>query len=161
MAKKREDLSSLINLAKRKEIPKVIQTTTGDDKVREKKINFSFVLSIEQMQKLRNFVDEKRNSDIEFFNFNNTDAFREGLELLKSEHPDLKKRPRALKIPTRIGRRFGTKNGEERFPTSFSISEDERNFIYDFIYNKALENSRYCKENFFNEIINKITKINK
>lgn len=122
----------------------------------EKFLSFPFNLEQDKIEFLRNFVTYKRKSDPAFFHYNNSSAIREGLELLDKEYPELRKRPAAVKIPTRYGTR-GRLNGVIKIKTSYWINEVEREFIYNFIYMKSLTNEDYNKSEFMDDLINALT----
>lgn len=114
--------------------------------------NFSFTVPKKNIELIRNFVIEKRNSDVAHFHYNNSSAIREGINLLKEKHPNLQQRPKGIKFPARSGAR-GSLNGVETYTTSFSISEAHREFIYDYIYLKSLSTEGYNKVDFFADLI--------
>lgn len=118
--------------------------------------NFSFTVPKENIELIRNFVIEKRNSDVAHFHYNNSSAIREGINLLKEKHPNLQQRPKGIKFPARSGAR-GSLNGVETYSTSFSISEANREFIYDYIYLKSLTTEGYNKVDFFADLVTLLT----
>lgn len=118
--------------------------------------NFSFTVPKENIELIRNFVIEKRNSDVAHFHYNNSSAIREGINLLKEKYPNLQQRPKGIKFPARSGAR-GSLNGVETYSTSFSISEAHREFIYDYIYLKSLSTDGYNKVDFFADLVSLLT----
>jgi hypothetical protein len=116
-------------------------------------INFSFNLEQEKVEFLRNFVYFKRSLSPEFFHYNNSHALREGINLLQNENQNLKNRPTIAKVPTRVGSR-GNLNGIVKLKTSYSISEADRNFMYNYIYDKQNSNPDFSKTEFMEDIIN-------
>lgn len=114
--------------------------------------SFPFNLEQEKVEFLRNFVSFKRKSGPAFFHYNNSSAIREGVELLNEKYPDMKRRPAEIKIPTRYGTR-GRLNGVVKVKTSYWINEVEREFIYNFIYMKSLQQEEYNKSEFMDDLI--------
>ncbi len=155
MKNKKEDLSDLLKIVSETRITPPVQKVVSEQNNAEKKttLNFPFVLTFEQMNFLREYVLVKRKQNIEYFSFSNTDAFREGLKLLKDIN-SIPARPNEIKIPTRKGRRLGSKKGDKKYNTSFSLTTEEINFIYDFIYLKSKDGTDYNKEEFFEEVLN-------
>lgn len=113
---------------------------------------FAFNIEEEKVKFLRDFVLYKRNSNPQFFHFNNSKAIREGIEILSELHPDLKIRPQEVKIPTRKGT-DGLLNGVIKLKTSYWINEIEKDFIYNFIYAQSLKNNDYNKSDFMTDLI--------
>jgi hypothetical protein len=133
-----------------------LQATEKKEQLNEKKFfTFSFNLEQQAVEFLREFVLYKRKSDSLFFHFNNSQAIREGILLLKANNPSIEARPEHLKIPTRVGRE-GSLNGAVKLKTSYFINEVERDFIYNFIYEKSLQNVYYSKTDFMNDLIGAI-----
>ena len=124
-------------------------------------LNFSFNVDKTLIDFIRKFVDLKRSNPNDF-HYNQTDAIREGLALLKSSYKEIEERPLSVKIPTRKGRVLGSTiedfNRTEKTKTSFRINEIEKEFIYDFIYYKSLSDKNYDKEKFLDEIIKLLKK---
>lgn len=118
--------------------------------------NFSFNVDKSNVDFIRKFVDMKR-SNPDDFHYNQTDAIREGILLLKEKNPHITERPSAIKIPTRKGRIFGSTveefNKIEKIKTSFRINEIEKEYIYDYIYSKTLIEKSFGKEDFLEELI--------
>lgn len=115
-------------------------------------LSFPFNLEQEKVQFLRSFVLFKRNLSPEFFHYNNSHAIREGIDLLGQAHPNLKKRPKTVKIPTRLGSQ-GSLNGKVKLKTSYWINEVERDFIYNFIYANSIIKNEYSKSDFMDDLI--------
>ena len=133
-----------------------LQATEKNEQLNENNFfTFSFNLEQKAIEFLREFVLYKRKSDSIFFHFNNSQAVREGMLLLKANNPTIEARPKHLKIPTRIGR-DGSLNGAVKLKTSYWINEVERDFIYNFIYAKSLQNANYSKTDFINDLISAI-----
>lgn len=161
MSKKvKQDLSALIDKARETQIetPKQIviskQILELPEKNEEDKIvSFSFNIEKTRVEFLRTFVLFKRNIGPEFFHYSNTEAVREGIQYLRNEHTDLKNRPVSVKMSTRKGTQ-GRLHGVEKLKTSFSISKDDREFIYDLIYQNDVKNGNYGKAEFFDDLIN-------
>lgn len=115
--------------------------------------NFSFNIEKPLFIFIRKFVEFKRSNPDEF-HYSQSDAIREGINLLKKSNPNVTQRPKAVKIPTRKGRVVGTVDGniEEKVKTSFRINEIEKEYIYDFIYSKTTSEKPYGKEDFLKEL---------
>jgi Arc/MetJ-type ribon-helix-helix transcriptional regulator len=117
--------------------------------------NFSFNVDRSLVDFIRKFVDIKRSNPDEY-HYNQSDAIREGIKLLKEANIEIGQRPRSVKIPTRKGRTFGSTvedfNKVEKIKTSFRINEIEKEYIYDFIYSKATSEKPYGKEDFLEEL---------
>lgn len=105
---------------------------------------FSFLLKIETMEKLRLIEEFKRRKK---FQYNVSDVIREGIKKMKKKYQSLPNRPEGL-IPTRRGKHSNSEKKEKTF-TSFRISGEDRDFIYDFMYFKNLnENGDLITSNF-------------
>lgn len=117
--------------------------------------NFSFNVEKPLIDFIRKFVDIKRTNPDQY-HYSQSDAIREGINLLREINPTIIQRPRAVKIPTRKGRVYGTVidegNKTEKVKTSFRINEIEKEYIYDFIYSKATSEKPYGKEDFLEEL---------
>ncbi len=115
--------------------------------------NFSFTADVESLNYIRSLEFEKRQQDPEFFQFSASDVVKEGVELLRQTGPKLKKRPEGM-IPTRRGR---TPKGEEiikKVRTSFSLTESDVNYIYDYIFTKTGDTlGAFTKEDFMTDMI--------
>lgn len=156
MAKKiNSSVSSLIS---------VIGTATKQlEEIGEKRIfsednlfNFSFNVDRSIVDFIRNFVDKKRDNPDDY-HYNQTDAIREGIVLMKLKNPDIPQRPAKIGIPTRKGRVLGSTAQDfiktEKIKTSFRINEIEKEYIYDYIYSKTLNDKTFGKEHFLGELI--------
>ncbi|HAV02469.1 MAG TPA: hypothetical protein DCW95_04620 [Chryseobacterium sp.] len=121
--------------------------------VKQKSNNFSFTADIDSLNYIRALEFEKRRQDPEFFQFSASDVVKEGVELLRQTGPKLKKRPEGM-IPTRRGR---TPKGEEiikKVRTSFSLTESDVNYIYDYIFTKTGDTlGAFTKEDFMTDMI--------
>ena len=115
-------------------------------------VSFPFNLEQEKVEFLRNFVLFKRNLSPDFFHYNNSHAVREGILLLQNKNPNLEQRPKSVKIPTRLGTR-GNLNGIVKLKTSYYISEAEKNFMYDYIYNMQSSKPHFSKAEFMEDLI--------
>lgn len=124
-------------------------------KNKEKKINFTFNLNQEMISFIRKFVHFKRFEKNEFL-YNQSIFLTEGVSILREKNKELPKRPQAFKIPTTKGRRQGyvaSEQIQEKFVTSFRILEEDKDFIYDYIYQRLKEELIYLKEHFLFELI--------
>lgn len=131
---------------------------TNETQYSDDVVNFSFVLEKTKIQWLREYVLKKRTTALKFFHFSNTDAVKEGIALLREKYPDLEQRPKTLKYSTKVGRTYGAVNKAEKMNTSYSITEKDKGFIYDLIYFKSTSGEEYTKTDFFNELIEELSK---
>lgn len=123
---------------------------------KEKTLIFPYQLDESTMLFIRNFIHYKRFED-GVFEYNLSSVMKEGISLLKEKYPNIPLRPKNVKTPTKKGRRKKSNENEEtKYPTSFHISESEREFIYDFIYDKLKKEEDYIKEDFMNDLITEI-----
>ncbi|MBP0611909.1 hypothetical protein J8J42_02475 [Chryseobacterium sp. cx-311] len=131
--------------------PKIEQKKV--EKVKPKNYNFSFSSEAENMNYIRALEFEKRRQDPEFFQFTASDVVKEGVELLRQTGQRLKKRPAGM-IPTRRGRVMKGAELNNRVRTSFSLTENDVEFIYDYIYTKSGNVlGAFTKEDFMNDMI--------
>lgn len=119
--------------------------------------NFPFNIEVEKIEFLRNIVIYKRKLSPEFFHYSNTHAVREGIMYLREIYQDLKQRPKSVKHSTRSGTR-GKLYGKDKVKTTFSISENDVEFIYNLIYMKDSNPDEYNKEDFFNDLLKELKK---
>lgn len=162
MAKNKQDLSAFINKAKENkiEVPmqKVVPVVPKEKKfLKEKTTNFPFNLEQNRIEFLREFVIKKRKQNAKFFHYSNTDAVKEGINYLREKYSDLKKRPESIKHSTRVGT-TGHLHGVVKTQTSFSLPVSDREFIYDLIFAKDGNPSEYNKAEFFDELIDELSK---
>lgn len=123
---------------------------------KEKIINFSYYLDEKTLFFMKEFIHYKRFEE-GVFEYNQSSIIKEGISLLKEKYPNLPVRPEKAKIPTKRGRRKKTNEDDEiKYATSFNISESEREFIYDFIYDKLKKGEDYIKEDFINDLLDEI-----
>lgn len=157
----KEDLRNFIgNLAESKKINVPFQQVIP---IKQKKvfIRFSFMFLQEQMEWFRDYLAEKRKSSPQFFTWTASDVFKEGLRLLEKKYPNIEECP--VDVPTVRGRNGAIPEGE-KFVTSFSISQEEKDFIYNLIYYKSnLKDSErsYNKHDLIAEMIELLSKKNK
>lgn len=126
-----------------------------DTPVLQKTFNsFTFTLDKGIIDFLRKFITFKRTVKDQY-NFSQSDAIREGITQLKMNYGNIPSRPRSEKIPTRKGKAFGTKitSTQKKITTSFYLSENDREFIYDVIYYNVKNGLAYGKEDFINQIV--------
>lgn len=118
---------------------------------------FSFLLKIEVVEKLRQIEATKRKNK---FHYNVSEVIREGIGVMRQKYKNLPSRPDGL-IPTRRGKHSNSENKEKTF-TSFRISGEDRDFIYDFMYFKNLDEkgkficSNYTKDDFMECLISNL-----
>jgi hypothetical protein len=130
----------------------------------ENNVIFSFRVNqdlIHYIKKLRLFkIEEKTSNHL----FSESDVVREGIELLRETFPNIPQRPDDVEIPTRRGRGLKRDPDTVMSNTSFTLSEYDVNFIYNFIYDKQKKGGRYTKEEFLALLIDHMEmkfKINK
>lgn len=119
----------------------------------ENNITFAFTLPISMIAYIKELVIEKLSED---YNYNESNAVREGIKLLKIASPNLEQRPDEYAIPTKKGRKSTADKEIKMKSTSFLISEADQNFIYNFIYNKQKGGGIFKKEEFFDLIIEQL-----
>lgn len=122
--------------------------------LQQKFSSFTFTLDRAIIDFLRKFIAFKRNVRDQY-NFNQSDAIREGIVQLKSHYGNIPQRPGSVKLPTRKGKAFGSKitSTQTKVTTSFYLSENDREFIYDVIYFNIKKGLAYGKEDFINQIV--------
>ena len=134
-------------------IEEVIPKPDKKSKVKEKSFNFSFVSEAENINYIRRLEFEKRRQGSEFSYFTSSDVVKEGISLLRKRGPKLKNRPAGM-IPTRRGRVSNGTELKEKVTTSFSLIENEVDYIYDYIYTKSGDVlGSFTKEAFMNDMI--------
>jgi len=115
----------------------------------KKNVTFSFLIEIEKIEALRSFESFKRKTD---FHYSVSDVIREGIEIMRNQNKNLPSRPNGL-IPTRRGKHSNSQKKERVF-TSYRISENDRDFIYDYMYNKCSKmEGNYTKDDFMEDLI--------
>jgi len=120
-------------------------------------IGFPFNIKKTKLEFLRMLVVYKRTLSPNFFHYSNTDAVREGIQALRELNPNIEQRPNSVKFSTRNGT-LGRLNGVEKKKTTFSISENDKEFIYNFIYEKSKKIGEYGKAEFFDELLEELRK---
>lgn len=114
--------------------------------------SFAFNIDKDQIDFIRDFVSYKRRSAPEFYHFNQSMAFREGIELMQ-EKESFPFRPESVKVSTSRGT-TGHLNGMKKIKTSFSLSERIINIIYDIIYHKSRgDRNNYGKRELMADVI--------
>lgn len=114
----------------------------------ENNIIFSFRVNKELIHYIKKFRIFKIEDNPSNHLYSDSDVVREGLQLLKETFPSIPQRPEDVEVPTKRGR------GEKRDPaviisnTSFTLSESDINFIYNFIFDRQKGGARYTKEEF-------------
>lgn len=114
----------------------------------ENTVIFSFRVNqdlIHYIKKLRLFkIEEKTSNHL----YSESDVVREGIELLRDTFPNIPQRPDDVEMPTRRGRGLKRDPNTVMSNTSFTLSDHDVNFIYNFIYDKQKKGGRYTKEEF-------------
>lgn len=114
----------------------------------ENTVIFSFRVNqdlIHYIKKLRLFkIEEKTSNHL----YSESDVVREGIELLRETFPEIPQRPDDVEMPTRRGRGLKRDPDTIMSNTSFTLSDHDVNFIYNFIYDKQKGGGRYTKEEF-------------
>lgn len=138
------------------EVKENISVPVKPAKIKEKSFNFSFVSEAENINYIRRLEFEKRRQGSEFSYFTSSDVVKEGIALLREKGPKLKKRPAGM-IPTRRGRVSNGTELKEKVTTSFSLIENEVDYIYDYIYTKSGDVlGSFTKESFMNDMIKEL-----
>lgn len=120
----------------------------------ENNIPFSFTLDRNLVLFIKELVLKKINESVENYHFNESTAVREGIQLLSKNSP-VKQRPAIIGNPTKRGRKRGssgssiTNKDVVKVSTSFLISESDREYIYNYIYENSKGDERFTKEQFF------------
>lgn len=137
-----------------------LQKTVNDKTVEfstENNIPFSFTLGRNLILFIKELVLKKINESVENYHFNESSAVREGIQLLCLISP-VKQRPVEVGNPTKKGRKSTAAQGVIKINTSFLISESDREYIYNFIYEKQKEGGRFTKEEFFVLVVEQLGK---
>ena len=156
MSSKKIDVSVLKQINGIAELTKNIKE--NENIKTEKTINFVFEIEESLIQLIRNFVHYKK-FEAGMYEYNQSSVIKEGISLLKEKYPNLPARPDKVKKPTIRGRRkksIGEIQAEKKHLTSFNITERERDFIYNFIYDKLKKGEDYIKEDFINDLLDEI-----
>ena len=122
----------------------------------ENNISFSFKLEKKLIMFIKELVLAKISESVEYYNFNESSAVREGISLLRKNKP-LQQRPDEISNPTKRGRKSTLAPGIIKVNTSFLISEADREYIYNFIYHKQKGGGRFTKEEFFCELVKELS----
>lgn len=149
-----ETLEILNNKSKRLKIS-IKKFSSEELKKEERFYNFSFSLEKEQNEFIEEFVSFKRRSNTSFYHYTKSKAIVDGIALLKLKYPNLKSRKTDI---TTIKGTKGLLNGKKKLIRSFSISNSDREFIYDFINYKIITNEgiKYGKFEFIDELIGEL-----
>lgn len=119
----------------------------------ENNIIFSFYLNKDLLLYIKQLRIFKINSNSSHYLYNESEAVREGIQLLKEAFPNIPQRPDEIKNPAKAGRGAKSDPNIVRSRTSFAMSEADVEFIYNFIYNKQKGGDRYTKEEFFSLLV--------
>lgn len=123
----------------------------------ENNIPFSFTLDRNLVLFIKELVLKKINASVENYHFNESSAVREGIQLLRIISP-IKQRPEEIGNPTKRGRKSTATEGVVKVNTSFLISESDREYIYNFIYERQKGGGRFTKEEFFVLVVEQLEK---
>lgn len=119
-----------------------------------KNITFSFLLQIEVVQQMREIEAIKRKTD---FHYTVSDVVREGIDIMRKKYKNLPLRPEGL-LPTRRGKHSNSTKKDKVF-TSCRITEQDREFIYDFMFSKNINqdgefiNANFTKDDFMETLL--------
>lgn len=121
----------------------------------ENNIALTFTLDKNLVLYVKELVFFKINNNVDNYFYNESEAVREGIELLGLSSP-VPQRPEEIKNPTKRGR--GTKQDKEivKVTTSFLISEKDLEYIYNYIYHQQKGGGRFTKEEFFVLVVEKL-----
>ena len=122
----------------------------------ENNISFSFKLEKKLIMFIKELVLSKISESVEYYNYNESSAVREGISLLRKSKP-LEQRPDEIINPTKRGRKSTLGPGIIKLNTSFLISEADREYIYNFIYHQQKGGGRFTKEEFFCELVKELS----
>lgn len=153
----KQDLTALLQRTTEQNRTVPIQKVVPVEKEKESNndIPFSFKLDKNLILYIKELVLQKIKEDVNNYFYNESTAFKEGLELLKLSSP-VPKRPKQISIPTKSGRGATIDKKVQKISTSFLLSEDDKEYIYDYIYHQQRGGSRFTKEEFFNLIVEKL-----
>lgn len=126
----------------------------------ENKINYStlnnvimaFHVDKELILFIKKLVFFKINEDVNSYHYNESEAVREGINLMRLTMPNLKERPAEIENPTRKGRRT-TNSGIVKVKTSFLVSENDKQFFYNLVYDRQKGGGTFTKEDFLKLIV--------
>lgn len=133
-----EKMNDMWVKAKEKPLPQ--KETANNTDLEKRSVTFSFLLQYNVVQQLREIELLKRQTD---FHYNVSDVIREGIEVMKKKYTDLPIRPNGV-LPTRRGKHSNS-DKKEKFHTSCRISEEQRDFIYDFMFSKNIDENGQIK----------------
>jgi hypothetical protein len=164
MAKKTEIKKDLSNLVKKlteekrtvpiqKVVPVEIKDEQDEDKV--KYIPFAFTLEKELVLFIKELVLFRIKESLDNYFYNESEAIREGIELMKLAFP-MEKRPVEISNPTKSGRGASLDKSIERVNTSFLLHEEHKEYIYDFIYHKQEGGGRFTKGEFITLVVEQL-----
>lgn len=126
----------------------------NDSKSAKNNITFSFLLQIEVVEQMREIEAIKRKTD---FHYTVSDVVREGIDIMRKKYKNLPVRPEGL-LPTRRGKHSNSTKKDKVF-TSCRISEQDREFIYDFMFSKNINqdgefiNANFTKDDFMETLL--------
>lgn len=125
----------------------------GQEYSTENNITFAFTLPVIMIAYIKELVITKLSED---YSYNESSAVREGIQLLKLVNPNIEQRPDDLPISTKKGRKSTADKKIIKKSTSFLISADDQNFIYNFIYKEQKGGGIFKKEEFFSLLIEQL-----
>lgn len=125
--------------------PVITDEKKGDSTTSPKnKITFSFLLQMEVVERMREIEALKRKTD---FYYTVSNVVRDGIDIMRNKYTNLPIRPEGL-LPTRRGKHSNSTKKDKVF-TSCRICEQDREFIYDFMYSKNIDqNGNFINGNF-------------
>jgi hypothetical protein len=121
----------------------------------ENNIPFAFTIDKNLVLFIKELVLFQITSSIDNYHYNESAAVREGINILKLEHP-IERRPDEIINPTKRGRGNTLNKEIVKVNTSFLISESDREYIYDYIYNQQKSGGRFTKEEFLILVVDKL-----
>jgi hypothetical protein len=127
---------------------------TNNNSSAKNNITFSFLLQIEVVEQMREIEAIKRKTD---FYYTVSDVVREGIDIMRKKYKNLPVRPEGL-LPTRRGKHSNSTKKDKVF-TSCRITEQDREFIYDFMFSKNINqdgefiNVNFTKDDFMETLL--------
>lgn len=109
---------------------------------------FSFRVSQDLIHYIKRFRIFKIEENPSNHLYSESDAVREGVQLLRNTFADIPQRPKDIEKPTKRGRGLKRDPNTIMSNTSFTLSENDVNWIYNFIFHQQKGGGRYTKEEF-------------
>ena len=135
-------------------LQKTVQENTKEYST-ENNIPLSFLIEKSLVLFVKDLVLQRIKDSVDNYHYNESVAVREAIDLLRKAVP-VASRPAEIMNPTKRGRKTTASPDAVKVATSFLISEADREYIYNFIYDKQKSGGRFTKEEFFIELVNQL-----